>query len=108
MTAANMELKLDVEEFDVLQRAFITEVTKSILVKLAESGMEGQALERLTADIAMSVASVIDDTTGIESNGKPVKPYLAFWDGEQTITHAGENAYTYEFMMPVLKDIFDV
>ena len=78
-----------------------------IRVKLQEAGLEGERLENLTAHIAFSVASLIDDTSNIEVDGADVKPYLAFRTGEDELLHCGENAATYEFVPLVLKAMFE-
>ena len=103
-----MDLTLEPERFEQLQKIFIKAIIESIMVKLVESGLEGRQLEEATASIAFSIASLIDDTTGIESDGIDVKPYLTFLTGDDEIIHCGENAYTYEFVRGALKDLFDV
>lgn len=103
-----MDLNLEPEKYEEYQEAFIEEITKSIMVKLVEGGLEGRQLEELTAGIAMSVASILDDTTQIESNGELVKPYLTFRSGDNELIHCGENSYTYEYVIGVLKKLFDV
>ena len=103
-----MNFNLEPEKFEEYQEAFIEEITKSIMVKLVEGGLEGRQLEELTASIAFSVASIIDDTTQIESDGEPVKPYLTFRSGDNEIIHCGENSCTYEFVVGILKKLFDV
>lgn len=103
-----MELKLDADRFDEFQQAFIEEIVKAIMTKLVESGLSGEKMEQITADIAFSVASIIDDTTQIETDGEDVKPYLTFRSGDGELIHCGENAYTYEFVIGVLKKLFDV
>ncbi|MGB0712695.1 MAG: hypothetical protein ACPGUC_03960 [Gammaproteobacteria bacterium] len=103
-----MELKLDTDQFEDLQTAFIEEIVRTISVKLQEGGMQGQAMEEMTANIAFSIASIIDDTSMIEVDGTSVKPYLGFRDDDDNIVHCGENAYTYEFVIPILKKLFDV
>jgi hypothetical protein len=102
-----MELRLDVETYDKYQAAFIGEIINNIRVKLQEAGMEGEQLENLTAHIAFSVSSLIDDTSNIEVDGADVKPYLAFRTGEDELLHCGENAATYEFVPIVLKEMFE-
>jgi len=101
-----MELKLDPDKFGEIQRVFISEVIQTIKIKLIEAGLEGTELEDLTASLAFSLASIIDDTTQIESDGIEAHPYLAFRTDENEITHFGENAYTYEMVFPVLKRLF--
>ena len=102
-----MQLKLDPEQFEKYQEIFIKEITQTIMVKLVEAGLEGQQLEDATAGVAFSVASIIDDMSGIEFNGLEVNPYLTFRAKENEIVHCGENAYTYEFVMPVMKKLFN-
>ncbi len=101
-----MELNLDADKFEALQKAFIAEITETIMVKLVEAGLEGQQLEDATASIGFSIASILDDTTRFEADGEVVKPYLTFRGGENELIHCGENAYTYEFMMGVMKKLF--
>ena len=103
-----MDLKLEPEKFEEAQEALMREITQSIRVKLVEGGLEGRQMEELTANIAFSIASIIDDTTQIESDGMPVKPYLTFRSGSDEIIHCGENSYTYEYVIGILKELFDV
>ena len=103
-----MELRLETEKFEGYQEIFISEIVESIMVKLIEAGLEGEKLEETTADIAFSIASIIDDTTAIESQGIEVKPYLTFRANDDEIIHCGENSNTYEYVTGVLKKLFDV
>lgn len=102
-----MNLVLDRDKYDVFQSIFINDLIERIIIKLRESGMDGLELEETTAKIAFSLASAIDDTAGIESNGTEVKPYLAFRTSDDEIVHYGENSATHEFVMPALKRLFD-
>lgn len=102
-----MELMLDSEKFDEHQAIFIREIVEKISVKLQEAGLEGEKLQELTANIAFSVASTIDDTSGIERGGVEVKPYLTFRTSANEITHCGENSFTYEHVFGVLRDLFE-
>lgn len=103
-----MELKQDVTKFEENQLVLLEEIVRSISTKLLEAGIDGLKMEEITANIAFSVASIIDDTTHMESDSGDVKPYLAFRSGDDELIHCGENAYTYEFVIPVLKKLFDV
>ena len=64
-----MKLVQDIDRFDVYQVALIKEITQAIAVKLVEAGLEGELMENTTANIAFSVASILDDTTRIEADG---------------------------------------
>ncbi len=101
-----MELKLDTENYDEIQEVFTEEIVRSIAAKLVEAGLEGLKMENLTAEIAFSIASILDDTTHIESDGVEAKPYLTFRTSEDEAIHCGENAYTYELVTPILNKLF--
>jgi hypothetical protein len=73
-----MQLNLDSTQFDEQQMLLVRELVQSIRVKLQEAGITGSKLEDLTASIAFSVASTIDDTSAIEVDGTEVHPYLTF------------------------------
>lgn len=102
-----MKLVQDSERFDECQIAFIREITQAVAVKLVEAGLHGPLMENTTADIAFSIASILDDTTPVDTNGTEVHPYLTFRSGEDHLIHCGENAYTYEFLTGVLKEMFE-
>jgi hypothetical protein len=102
-----MKLVQDTDRFDEYQVALIKEITQAITVKLVEAGLEGELMENTTANIAFSVASILDDTTPIEADGGDVHPYLTFRSGDHELVHCGENAYTYEFLTGVLREMFE-
>lgn len=102
-----MKLVQDSERFDTYQVALIKEITQTIAVKLVEAGMQGELMENTTANIAFSIASILDDTTGIEADGDEVHPFLTFRQEDDQLIHCGENAYTYEFVTGVLKGMFE-
>jgi hypothetical protein len=102
-----MELRLDSDKFDEQQSIFIREIVEKIRIKVQEAGLKGEALEALTASIAFSIASTIDDTSGIERDGIEVRPYLAFRTSENELIHCGENSYTYEYVNGVLRSLFE-
>jgi hypothetical protein len=102
-----MKLVQDSDRFDEYQVALIKEITQAIAVKLVEAGLEGELMENTTANIAFSVASILDDTTRIEADGDEVHPYLTFRSGESELVHCGENAYTYEFLTGILQEMFE-
>jgi hypothetical protein len=100
-----MQLKRDLTVFDEQQFILVRELAQSIRVKLQEVGLSGEKLEEATASIAFSVASMIDDTSAIEADGKEVHPYLTFRTSDEELTHCGENSYTHEFVYEVLKSL---
>jgi hypothetical protein len=100
-----MQLNLDSERFDEQQMLLVRELVQSIRAKLQEAGITGTDLEDLTASIAFSVASTIDDTSAIEVDGTEVHPYLTFRTSDDELTHCGENSYTHEFVYEVLRSM---
>ncbi len=101
-----MELKLDPDQYEKQQALLMGEMIEKISIKLLEAGIEGEKLQELTASLAFSIASVIDDTAGIEVNGMEVHPYLGFRVAEEII-HCGENSYTYEHVYDLLNQRFN-
>ena len=101
-----MELKLKAEKFEKLQVLFIEEIIERVRLKLLEGGVKDQQLEDLTASIAFSIASVIDDTSKIESNGIEVRPYLTFREDDDEVIHCGENSEMHEYVMGIMKKLF--
>jgi len=101
-----MQLTLDTSKFEEYQDMFISEIVEKIKIKLLEAGVESEKLEDLTASIALSIASIIDDMAGIEANGVEVHPYLTFRANDDEIIHCGENSYTYEYVYGAMKKLF--
>jgi hypothetical protein len=102
-----MQLKLDPSLFEEQQLLFVRELVESIRVKLQEAGVDGGKVGDVTASIAFSVASMIDDTSAIDVEGVEVHPYLTFRTSDDELTHCGENSYTHEFVYEVLKEVFE-
>jgi hypothetical protein len=101
-----MQLKLDPALFEEQQVGLVRELVQAINVKLQEAGVSGDKLEETTASIAFSVASMIDDTSAIDVDGKEVHPYLTFRTSDTELTHCGENSYTHEFVYEVLQTMY--
>ncbi|MBK1646054.1 hypothetical protein CKO25_15650 [Thiocapsa imhoffii] len=100
-----MQLKLDTARFEEQQALLVRELVQSIRVKLQEAGLSGVKLDELTASIAFSVVSAIDDTSAIEFDGTEVHPYLTFRTADEELVHCGENSYTHEFVYEVLEQL---
>jgi hypothetical protein len=98
-----MKLRLDADLFEQHQRALVQELVQNIRVKLQEAGLPADQLDDVTASIAFSVTSSIDDTSAIECDGIEVHPFLTFRTGDDELTYCGENAYTHEFVYEVMQ-----
>lgn len=101
-----VQLKTDPDQFDQLQQHFVREIIEQIRLKLVEAGLHGEQLEGATGNIAFSIASTIDDTAMIESDGVQVRPYLTFVTDDDQIVHAGENSYAHEYVADLMQEIF--
>ena len=100
-----MQMNLDSTRFEEQQLLLVRELVQTIRVKLQEAGMSGTQLEDLTAGIAFSVASIIDDTSAIAVDGAEVHPYLTFRTSDDELTHCGENSYAHEFVYDALSSV---
>ena len=65
-----MQLNLDTSKFEEYQDILISEIVEKIKIKLMEAGMESEKLEDLTAGIALSITSTLDDMADIEEIGR--------------------------------------
>lgn len=101
-----MELKFDADQFDKYQAMLAGEIAERVKIKLQEAGMEGEQLAECTASISFSIASVIDDLAGIESDGVEIRPYLTFRTGEEELVHCGENSCINTFVYDVINRLF--
>ena len=101
-----MQLNLDASKFEEYQDILISEIVEKIKIKLMEAGIESEKLEDLTAGIALSIASTLDDMADIEADGVEVHPYLTFRANDDEIIHCGENSYTYEYVYGAMKKLF--
>jgi hypothetical protein len=102
-----VQLNLDPAVFEEQQAILVRELVQSIRVKLHEAGLVGKQLEEATASVAFSVASMIDDTSAIDVDGKEVHPYLTFRTAENQLTHCGENSYAHEFVYETLQAMYE-
>ena len=102
-----MDLLYDPDRFDQLQAAFVREMVERVKLKLQEAGLSGTLMEDITAHIAFSLASALDDTSDIEVDGLAIHPYLTFRDADDNLVHSGDNSYLYEFVTGALKAQFE-
>ena len=96
-----MELQLNLAKFEERQAIFVTELAKTIQVKLTEAGLEGGKVNELTGALAFSITCMIDGISGIEADGIEVQPYLTFQVDDELV-HSGENSFMHELIYDVL------
>ena len=96
-----MELQLNLAKFEERQAIFVTELTKTIQVKLTEAGLESDKVKELTGALAFSITCMIDGISGIETDGMEVRPYLTFQIDDELV-HCGENSFMHELIYDLL------
>ena len=96
-----MKLKLDEDRFDLLQTDLLEEIKSAISRQLHSAGLMSDALREATNNVAFMVAAILDSSQIMESNGKPMRPYLTFEDPEdnETLIHAGSNSWMHEYAL---------
>lgn len=101
------KLKLDSDEYDDQQAFFIGAIIEDVKTKLEVAGIKGEALKDLTGNISFGIATLIDNSSSIEFDGKEIVPVLTFLDGGKELIHCGGNSYTHEYVFGVLDEIFE-
>ncbi len=101
------KLKLDSDEYDGQQAIFIGAIIEDVKAKLEEAGIKDEALKDLAGNISFGFATLIDNSSSIEFDGKEIVPVLTFLEGEEELIHCGGNSYTHEYVFGVLDEIFE-
>jgi len=105
----NMELKLNLnaEEYDQQQVIFIRAIIEDVKSRLEETGLSGDQLKDLVGNISFGIATLIDNSASIESEGKEIFPQLTFYsEDNDDLIHCGGNSYMHEYVFGVLDEIF--
>lgn len=87
-----------VPQFDALQRALVAEIVRAVRSELERAETPSEIVASLTGAIAFSVTSLIDDTAGLEVDGRPLRPILAFQLDGDTLGWAGGNSWMHEYV----------
>lgn len=105
----NMDFKIksNADEYDEQQAIFIGAIIEDVKSKLEEAGIKGSQLKELTGNISFGIATLIDNSTSIEFEGKEIFPLLTFIENDDELIHCGGNSYTHEYVFGVLDEIFE-
>jgi len=101
------KIRLDADEYDEQQAIFIGAIIEKVKAKLAEAGIKGESLKELTGNISFGIATLIDNSSSIEFDGKEIVPLLTFLQGEEELIHCGGNSFTHEYVFGVLDEVFE-
>lgn len=95
-----MKLELDEEKFDRLQMDLLREIKEAISRDLHDAGLMGDNLREATDNAAFSVAAILDASQIMESDGKPMRPFLTFEDprDDKNLIHAGSSSWMHEYV----------
>jgi hypothetical protein len=96
-----MDLQLNLPKFEERQAILVTELARSIQVKLIEAGVERDKINDLTLSLAFSVSCLFDGVSVIEADGVEVQPYLTFQVDDELV-HCGENSNMHELVYEVI------
>ncbi len=104
-----MKCEIDEMKYDEIQMEMLYFITESIKDKLVEAGIAGESLEKLTTNIAFSMAEIIDGSAIMETqNKKPIIPVLTFANDENFnsgICSEG-SSWMHEYVHGVVEDVF--
>lgn len=92
--------------FDRLQKALAEELIRTVKRELERVDTPPELIEQLSGSISFSVASLIDDVAGLESDGEEVNPMLTFLIGEEELEFAGGNSWMHEYIYDLLPYVF--
>jgi len=92
--------------YDRLQQALVKELIRTIRREVQAADAPPEVVEELSARIAFSVASLIDDTAGLEESGEEVTPMLTFQIGDEELEYAGGNSWMHEYVHKLLPIVF--
>ncbi|WP_460227987.1 hypothetical protein, partial [Aurantivibrio infirmus] len=90
------------------QEVFTGEMIARIADHLENAGIKDTQLKGLTGKIAFEIATMIDDTAGLEFDGVEANPYLTFVseNDNDEIIHLGGNSYCHELVYGILNAMF--
>ena len=102
-----MKFTVDEKSFIEKQEVFTGEMVARIAEHIEDAGITGKQLKDLTGKIAFEIASMVDDTAGLEFEGVKSNPYLTFISDEKSdqIIHLGGNSYCHEIVYGILNAI---
>ncbi|PZO38212.1 MAG: hypothetical protein DCF19_17240 [Pseudanabaena frigida] len=104
-----MKIELNLDRFDELQLRVLEELIVSIREGLRAAGIvDEQVLYNSTANIAFSIAAIIDGSSIMELDNKPVIPYLAFakeQNGNELVAAEG-GSWMHEYVFSLVDEVF--
>ncbi|MBD2189442.1 hypothetical protein [Pseudanabaena mucicola] len=104
-----MKIELNPYRFDELQLKILEEIMISIKEGLQIAGVvDKKNLYDSTAEIAFSIATIIDGSRIMELDGKPVVPFLAFAKEQSSdeLVAAEGGSWMHEYVFGLVDEIF--
>lgn len=93
-------------EFDGYQQALTRLIVLAVKQELEQAQAPSDRIRELTENIAFAVTSLIDDTAGMEVDGKPVSPLLTFLNEDQDLEFANGNSWMHEYVYAQVDRVF--
>ena len=103
-----MKLKIDADKYLEKQEVFTGEMVARISKHLEGAGVTGEKLKELTGNISFEIATMVDDTAGLEFDGIESNPYLTFVSEKdhEVLIHWGGNSTCHEMVFGILNAMF--
>lgn len=104
-----MKIELNPYRFDELQIKILEEIIISIKEGLQAAGVADEKnLYDSTAEIAFSIATIIDGSSIMELDSKPVVPFLAFakeYNSDELVAAEG-GSWMHEYVFGMVDEMF--
>jgi hypothetical protein len=103
-----MKLTTDVDKYLQKQEVFTGEMVARISEQLEGAGIAGKQLKELTGKIAFEIATMVDDTAGLEFDGIKSNLYLTFISEKDSgvLIDWGGSSTCHEMVFGILNAMF--
>ncbi len=94
------------DDFDRYQQELTQQIVTAIRYELEKVDTPDDLVRELTENIAFAVTSLIDDTAGLEINGKSISPILTFLNEREELEFSKGNSWMHEHVREKVKKHF--
>lgn len=104
-----MKIVINENCFDEMQMSMLQNIIKEIKATLEEGKIPEEQVEDLTGNIAFAVTCIIDSSTIMEHDGKPLRPSLGFSmddDGKEVLI-SENGSWMHEYVFGVIDEVFE-
>jgi len=105
----SMKIVIDENRFDEMQMSMLQNMIKGIKETLEEGKLPEEQIEDLTGNVAFAVSCIIDSSTIMEHEGKPLRPSLGFSlddDGKEILV-SENGSWMHEYVFGAVDEVFE-